>query len=347
VARRSASRPPVLANVLIGLGVALLVVAVLLPTFVASKLITTPLDTKATTVASSTATILNTASLQKARATVDENVPVTITRTVTVVDPVSADVLTFNAAQIVQRDDLKGKPLVDGVDPSIVDANVDRVTVDRRTGSANGQAPGSIQIAKDPEAVLHSGLSYKFPFDVQQQSYDFFDVTARTAFPAKFQGKDDLNGSSVYKFVQQVPDTDLATVVPSDTRNIIAPQASQVGVGGAGPVELHRYYRNTRTLYVDPASGAIVKGDEQLLQYYGRSSGDELLTAFKIDAGFDDKTIAEQQKVASDAGKQITLVKVTLPIVLGVLGVLLVAGGALMQVRRARPATPTAAVPSE
>lgn len=95
----------ILALFLIGLGAFLVVAAILIPTYTVSALEKTPLDLEVTTVSTGTGSVLDARSLAAGRAVVDQNVPLTSQRFVTVEDPSDADIMTLQAGQTLRRTD--------------------------------------------------------------------------------------------------------------------------------------------------------------------------------------------------------------------------------------------------
>src|SRR5699024_6280447 len=79
------------AAVLIGLGVFMLVVAIMLPTYTKSKAMKTPLDLEVATLATGAANILDASSLLSGTPEIAENVPVEARRHVVVVEPTDRD----------------------------------------------------------------------------------------------------------------------------------------------------------------------------------------------------------------------------------------------------------------
>ena len=68
------------------------------------------------------------------------------------------------------------------------------------------QKPRAIEDDKPPTniALPHDGLSYRFPFDTEKKTYPYFDPIAQKAFDANYDGEEDVNGLTTYKFTQNV-----------------------------------------------------------------------------------------------------------------------------------------------
>ena len=114
----------------------------------------------------------------------------------------------------------------------------------------------------DGENVEMSGIvPLKFPMFTQQQTYPYFDTSLNEGVDAVFQGEETLEGLPVYKFVVTVEPTQTGTIeVPGDLvgsplPNFVAP----------------RFYSNVLTLWVEPSTGAIVKGESAQLQTLARA----------------------------------------------------------------------------
>ena len=123
-------------------------------------------------------------------------------------DGLDADVVTFQVGSTVRRTDRQQ-------DMGLLLAMVDTVTLDRSTALAvsddthpggSVQKPRSIGDTKPPTNIPlpHEGLSYRFPFDTEKKTYPYFDPIAQKAFDANYEGEDDVNGLTAYKFVQNV-----------------------------------------------------------------------------------------------------------------------------------------------
>lgn len=308
------------AAVLIGLGVFMLVVAIMLPTYTKSKAMKTPLDLEVATVATGEANILDASSLLSGTPEVAENVPVEARRHVVVVDPTDRDQISVEAAQRVLRMD---KPAPSGdaaIDERLVNATVDNITLDRVT-SEPIEGTGSIRTSHDDEAptpLPREGLQYKFPFEVEKRSYDYFDLTSRTTNEIEYVGEDKIDGMTVYHFSQNVGPVDLQEAVGGVGNEVTVP-ASAIGLapepagdeeseGAEGEqdaeapaedgeeategdeaeeadepeVTVTRYYTNERNLYVEPTTGVIVRGSEKIHQYFAETA--DAPEANRIDA---------------------------------------------------------------
>ncbi|MGV8871759.1 MAG: DUF3068 domain-containing protein [Rhodococcus sp. (in: high G+C Gram-positive bacteria)] len=318
----------ILALVLIGLGAFLVVAAILIPTYTVSALEKTPLDLEVTTVSTGEGSVLNAASLAAGRAVVDQNVPLVSQRFVTVEDPSDADIMTLQAGQTLRRTDKQA-------DTGLLTASVDRVTIDRKTSMPVENPIGTVQVAGDKpaEEVAHTGLQYKFPFNAEQKSYPYFDINARASKDIDFVEATEINGTPVYQYQQTVGPVDLSTVVNLPTNKVTLPADTWGVEGGAAPVTMTRWYENARTLWVEPETGVVVKGEEQIHQYYAREAGTPEVDVLNAPITFDENTVEYQIQQAKDGQDKLSLFGRTVPIVAGILGVIALIAGVFLLLR--------------
>lgn len=201
-----------------------------------------------------------------------------------------------------------------------INAFVERAAFDRHDGMAVKGFGENI----DGDPVVHEGLIFKFPFDTQQQDYPFWDYTVRKAFTAKFSGEEELEGVAVYKFVQTVPATPISQLdVPG----------SLVGAEEA-TVSVDRVYENVRTLWVEPNTGAIIKGQEKQFSRF-QYEGEDKVTVTDVTIAYRDEDVQQFADEYGSLGRQLDLVRNVVPLWGGLLGVvLLVVGFVLAWPRR-------------
>ncbi|MGA6203390.1 DUF3068 domain-containing protein [Nocardia testacea] len=346
----SAGTRRTVACVLVGLGALLIVAALMIPTYTVSKMAKTPLDLEITTVAvnqkDQESLVLDSSSLtaEGRSAEVNKNVPLVSQRFLTVEDPSDADEMTIQAGNTLRRIDKSG-------DTGVLTAYVDRVTIDRKTGEPVATDPnGSIAITTNAKGesladpVQHTGLQYRFPIGTEKKTYPYFDVLARTTTDMVFQEETEINGTKVYHFRQQVPVTRLADVSKAPTNKLELPAAKWGVEGGEEPVTMYRFYGNTRDVWVEPETGTIVKGGEQLNIFYSRTADKVEVPALKANMVFDTDTVESQLAVAKDNIDKLSLFGRVLPIVFGIVGVLALIAGLVLGItggRGGQPARPT------
>ena len=332
----SAGTRRTVACVLVGLGALLIVAAILIPTYTVGKMAKTPLDLEITTVAvnqkDEESQVLDSSSLTEEGRTaeVDQNVPLVSQRFLTVEDPSDADKMTVQAGNTLRRIDKSG-------DTGVLSAYVDRITISRKTGEPVATEPnGSIAMTTNrkgesiAEPVHRTGLQYRFPIGTEKKNYPYFDVLARTTTDMVFKEETEINGTPVYHFQQNVPVTNLAEVSKGPTNKLELPAAKWGVEGGEEPVTMSRFYGNVRDVWVEPETGTIIKGGEQLNIFYGRSADQPEVTALKSHVVFDTDTVESQLAIAKDNMDRLSLFGRVLPIIFGIVGAIaLIAGLAL------------------
>ncbi|MEV5839115.1 DUF3068 domain-containing protein [Nocardia sp. NPDC052112] len=334
----SAGTRRTVACLLVGLGALLIVAAVMIPTYTVSKLAKTPLDLEITTIATNQSgedsLVLDSKSLTapEGAAKIDTNVPLISQRFTTVEEPSDATEMTLQAGQTLRRIDKQG-------DTGLLSATVDRVTIDRKSGEPVAKDPnGSIAVTvnKDMESIAdpvqHTGLQYRFPIGTEKKTYPYFDINARKTFDANFIEETEINDMKVYHFQMTVPVTNLWDVIQSPSNKLSLP-AAKWGLEGDEPVTMSRFYTDTRDLWVEPQTGTVIKGGEQIHLYYARSGDHPDVTALKSHLVFDENTIESQISVAKENIDKLSLYGRIMPIVLGVLGVAAVVGGVFLGIR--------------
>lgn len=183
----------------------------------------------------------------------------------------------------------------------------------------------------------HKGLVLKFPFGTQKKEYQFWELNTRKAWPIKFEKEEKILGLNTYKFVQEIPTSKISEIegVPRAT----------LGLDGAGGVTVERDYASTRTIWVEPVTGAIIKAaDHQVskLNYQGEARATATEATFTYtDATVEKNVNGGKEPDGRDGGdykakaQQLSLIKGTVPLVTLVLGILLIALAGFLQTRRA------------
>jgi hypothetical protein len=224
----------------------------------------------------------------------------------------------------------------------VISAYNQQVCLDRSTGAAatgcqrNEQFYSNAQDAHGRDIVDYvapQGQVFTFPFGTEKHDYPLYDVSTRTATEAHYVGTDTIDGLSVYKFTQTVPDTMVMTEqVPG----------SLVGLPGQASADVAMYYHNTRTLWVEPTTGSPVQDEEQPHQEMRVINGNAPPTVI-FDATLTLTPATVQTEVDSVRGGAggLGLLSWTAPLALGIGGLIMVLGGvAVLVVRRRRPVDP-------
>jgi Porin PorA len=249
----------------------------------------------------------------------------------------------FVAGDVSQPEVVAGGDVASWIEAvEIVDQNGNRIKaterqlcVDRHTNEAvepcskryvrTNTNPRTFELITE-ENVPQPGLNFKFPFDTERRSYQLYDLTIRAAAEAKFDGTEEIDGLDVYRFVQDIPPTKI------ETRPV---PGSLVG-STETTVDADMYYQNRRTVWVEPETGQIVKGQEQQRQELvpaGQSQGQGTVV-FDGTLTFNDETVTKNVSDAKDNKAKLWLLT-GLPIFLWIGGgVLIVAALVLLYLGR-------------
>lgn len=183
----------------------------------------------------------------------------------------------------------KGSPLLN--------AGTDAFATDRRTALA----------VPDQEKYLgnlasaHQGLINKFPFDVEQKTYPFWDGILDRAVDAVFVAEEKLDGLDTYKFNINVKDE---------------PAEITKGIQGT--------YSLDKTMWIDKATGSIIKQSEKQLRQLPDGS-----PALDMNLAFTDEQVAANIKDAKANGGKLSLVGM-LPWIAGLLGLISLLAGLIL-----------------
>jgi hypothetical protein len=305
-----------LSFILIAVGVFFLVLAAGLAFYAPSRAEKTPLNLDIKLVSTGPATLLDAATGQAQQTTL------MATRRVRTDSAASNSTVTVVQETVCIVKIVDNPPeCVDAQDPQnrLVSFTTDRVAADRKSGESVNDPKYGENVNGDT-SVKHVGLSYKWPFNAKKRSYKFYDPSSGQAPDARFVGTEKLAGLNLYKYQADINNIDLP-VTP--------------GIPGK--------YSDSRTVWVDPVTGVIVKGVEHQVRTLPDSTPvlDTTLT-------FDQNSINYQAKQAKDGRSKINLLTVWLPLLALVLGIVFLIAGVLVLGRSSnRPAEPPATAASE
>ena len=183
---------------LTGLAVFFLAMSVLLRFYVLPGLLVTPLDQFAESFAPGTGTVFDPATL-----TERTNVDMVAHRTL------QGDV----AASTTDRGVWDESSCCSDSSGKMINTTTDRVAWDRKTAEAINCCNENV----DGTPTKHVGLCYKFPFGAEKKTYQFFDVTAKRAYPMSYKGSEKIQGLTVYRYEQPIAPVQVGEVeVPGD-----------------------------------------------------------------------------------------------------------------------------------
>lgn len=369
-----------LSHLMIIIGAALIIIAVLLPTFLVPRLKVIPLDTKSTTVTETReSTLLDSGALAKGEPVesrkndprckvegenpdlplhcfINDEVPLLSSRHVRTEEPSDAKRVTLEAGTVILRDD-REEPR------NLVNATIDRITLDRTNAfpvdepisSIFSGAPGQ-EGAEEPVQFVRGGIQYQFPFNAEKKSYPYYDATALELFKIDFVDEEKQDGKTVYKYTMTLPPVNLyentkahATMggrelTESDKSSLASLRlkfpAEKWGLEGDDDVEMDRYYTTTRTVRVEPTTGMIVNGTEEIYQFYARDAkeAEQMVTeegrekerkernrtALEFTGQWNEETKKNQLGKAMESKKALTVAGTIVPWILGIVGLVMI-----------------------
>jgi hypothetical protein len=332
---------------IMGLGAALLIAALLLWTYTTSRITKIPLDLDTTLVSDGNGKALDPASLAGDHFVIDPNVPLVSQQQIDVETPANADVVTFQVGTTIRRTDRQK-------DNGLLLAIVDTVTVNRKTAMAVSdenhpggavQKPRTFNDDNPPTniALPHEGLSYRFPFHTEKQTYPYFDPIAQKAFDANYIGEEDVNGLTTYKFTQNIGyngDGKLTdpikypSLYANDEDGKVTETAAKWGIPGDNPDEkitMTRYYAAQKTFWVDPVSGTIVKKEEHANHYFAPDPlNPQVVTLADYKVTSTEATVESQVNAARNERDRLALWSRVLPITFTAAGLIALVGGVLL-----------------
>ena len=201
---------------------------------------------------------------------------------------------------------------VDTADQGVITATQERIALDRVTAQ-------SVQCCG--ENPRHQGLTLKFPFDTRKTTYQFWDGPAQRALPAAFTREEQLNGLTVYRFEQRI---DRLDVGDQEIPGTLA------GDPDTPSVQTNIVYSNTKTLWVEPATGTIVKAQQDATQVLETQGGEQVLTLLDATLTYDEATVDANADDAASGANSLRLFGTILPLAALALGLVALAAGLVL-----------------
>jgi hypothetical protein len=309
--------------VLAGLGMFLITVAVALPVFVVGQVLKFPLNEFET----ATLTGTNVQYFSPSYLTEETGVKVRATYTI------KGDAQAGNGSTTVWNEVSYAYDETNGQVQAI---STRRAAFDRKTAQLVNCCGANVAGKK----IRQSGIvGWVFPMGAKKQTYQVFDTTLDKPMPFVYSGTATTDGIATYKYVENVPPTQFATLpvpgyfVGSSASTITAPE----------------YYQTLETYWVDPSTGALLNVNEfEELTLHNPVTGATGLVLYKGD--LTETPASLQQIVGLDSGgrNELSLLDTILPLVLGIVGGLVFVAGVLLHVRnrqRAMMPPPLVGVP--
>jgi hypothetical protein len=250
--------------VFVGIGVALIVIAIALPTYVYPRVAHVPVNPNQTLTAEGTGvTVLLPRSIAAGGTRILTDQTVTNVRKVVGQIPPNGSKVPKGDAFYQQA----WSATVQG--QGLLQANVEGMSFNGKTGeSVNCCGDYFNTDPTDPvnEPIKHQGITIKFPFNTQRTNYQFWDFNIKRATTARYDGTEKIDGLTTYRFVQPITDT---VIGQQDVPGAL------LGLPNQPSLKADWIYATTRTLWVEPLTGGIIKGTEQVnqrLTYNGKQA---------------------------------------------------------------------------
>ena len=223
-------------------------------------------------------------------------------------------------------------PTTDG-DP--LTATFDRIAFDRHTAELVDCCDSYTEFNGVRKEVDFDGLYLKFPFHTEKKDYEFWDTTLQKATPIRYEGEEEIQGLTVYKFVQTIEPTDV-DLQTAGTEHIPVPGYLVGGAEDSPAAEADRIYANVRTVWIEPETGTIIDAQEEQHSTL-EVDGVEKAVITDVTLKYTDDTVSFNVGEWEDEAFQLKLLRVWIPLFGGIAGfVLLVLGGVLLW-RNERP----------
>ncbi|MDP9342119.1 MAG: DUF3068 domain-containing protein [Actinomycetota bacterium] len=214
---------------------------------------------------------------------------------------------------------------------SLIQATKLQVVFDRTTGYA---------VHCCGENPKEEGITIKFPFDTQKTTYQLYDNGGARAFPVKFVREGNIQGLTVYVFHGSGGPVVIGHL---DVAGTLVGQPDQKSVTA------DISYLEQTTTWIEPVTGAVIKGQQHAVQYLS-FQGQQIQPLADLQLTYDDATVTDNATKSKQDVKQLKLVKSGIPIfgpiigiVLLVLGILLLRGQRAPRAPRVRRTTQPAA----
>ena len=293
--------------VLIGLGVALLVLAPMVRFYAVPKLSVAPLDLDPNKTSDSAGTVATVVDLPTG--TEKQNVELKSTRRT------KADVAASEQAgdNIGVYDSFSWISLAsDSTNQPYLPASPERYAFDRTTSVMVATAGANVGGTPITEAMIGNDtiMPLKMPFNSEKKTYNVFDTSIMKGAPADFVDEEAVQGLNTYKYEQKIP-------------------ATQIGTQGDAAV----WYQNDTVMYVEPITGQVVNGYSVAKQWLKNADGTDGLVLLDGKIGFTDQEVTDSVNEAKTNSSKLSMVSNVLPVASLLLGILALVGGILL-VRR-------------
>ncbi|HWC21932.1 MAG TPA: DUF3068 domain-containing protein [Flexivirga sp.] len=202
----------------------------------------------------------------------------------------------------------------------------EKFAVDRHTGKVVKWSGDS----ENEKAVEHKGYTVKFPFGAKKTTYPYWDGPTEKTMNMKYAGTDKIDGLEVYRYEGTVPRQSMTNEPTMDSPGFLFG-----GAKSSPGVHAKFSYSNDRIIWVEPQTGAFIKVSEGQKQWLTNPKNNKSVQVLRTTSVFDDATVKSNVDEYKGKASQLKALKIA-PWALGILGILLLIGGALMAVLMGR-----------
>ena len=159
-----------------------------------------------------------------------------------------------------------------------------------------------------------------FPLGTQKKDYQVFDTTLLRPVTFHYTGTATTDGVATYVFAANIPATQVGT------------KSLPGALVGLTPSEvtLPEFYSAKETYFVDPVTGVPLAVDQNVQQTLQDNTGTTRLVLLSADLKTTPASVASNVKTVKDATTKINVLKVIVPIVAGLLGIILLVVGLVL-----------------
>jgi hypothetical protein len=248
--------------------------------------------------------------------------PVPITRTVTTRgDAGATEAAAATGLNVAVTDSVDRIVTQDG---RLIAETQYRLAADRRTQALVDCC--GVAVSGTPVAMAGAGSPLRLPWDTQPITYPYFDPVLLAPVEMAAIGADRVGDRDALKFQQATPPTEIGRV-PVPGRLVGSEQPT---------VELARAHAVTRSLWVDPTTGIILRTAERVRETLRDATGRDVVTLVTYSLASTPEQEAAQAQRAQAQGLPVRWASVYGPFLAASASILLLVIGAGLMVREIR-----------
>jgi hypothetical protein len=200
----------------------------------------------------------------------------------------------------------------------LITAGTARYAFDRVTSELVDCCGASVD--DEPVSMAGSIVPVKWPFNVEQSDYQVFSTTLKGPSTWTYEGEEEKFGINTYVFKNSVPPTEVGELeVPANA----VPGAKKNAKGNETLAEM---YSVESTYWIDPVTGQIVAGESAENSTFDLDGEPKLTKAKYVGSSGNQEGADDIAALAN----QVKLIGTTLPLILGVLGIVFLVIGLLL-----------------